>query len=240
MRYPTVQELAADVARFLDRLPVTRVSREPRRTGRPLRPPESRAAASAGDLSRGKVRVVFSVPALKEFRGTRNQRLEERVMNKPVVGIVVGAILGILDGATAWFTPAVAPGDRRHPDGLGRQRHGGRRPERHVRAQSELDRGRHRRRRRLRTAVRLAGRDDAAARRQPLLCPDHGPRLHHRRNHRLPHTTNGDFPERIALMPRPIHFEIPADNPERLIAFYQTVFGWTLPEMGGRRRCRTG
>jgi len=30
-------------------------------------------------------------------------------MNKPVVGIVVGAILGILDGATAWFEPAVRP-----------------------------------------------------------------------------------------------------------------------------------
>jgi hypothetical protein len=30
-------------------------------------------------------------------------------MNKPVVGIVVGAILGVLDGATAWFTPAVRP-----------------------------------------------------------------------------------------------------------------------------------
>ena len=28
-------------------------------------------------------------------------------MNKVVVGIVVGAILGVLDGATAWFTPAV-------------------------------------------------------------------------------------------------------------------------------------
>jgi hypothetical protein len=30
-------------------------------------------------------------------------------MNKPVVGIVVGAILGVLDGATAWFTPAARP-----------------------------------------------------------------------------------------------------------------------------------
>jgi hypothetical protein len=28
-------------------------------------------------------------------------------MNKPVVGIAVGAVLGALDGATAWFTPAV-------------------------------------------------------------------------------------------------------------------------------------
>jgi hypothetical protein len=30
-------------------------------------------------------------------------------MNKPVVGIVVGAILGALDGLTAWFTPDARP-----------------------------------------------------------------------------------------------------------------------------------
>jgi len=34
-------------------------------------------------------------------------------------------------------------------------------------------------------------------------------------------------------MPRPIHFEIPADNPERLMAFYQTVFGWTFHKWDG-------
>lgn len=28
-------------------------------------------------------------------------------MNKPLVGVVAGAILGIVDGATAWFTPEV-------------------------------------------------------------------------------------------------------------------------------------
>ena len=28
-------------------------------------------------------------------------------MNKPVLGIAVGAILGIVDGATSWFTPEV-------------------------------------------------------------------------------------------------------------------------------------
>ena len=33
-------------------------------------------------------------------------------MNKPVVGIVVGAILGIMDGATAWFTPRCVPRSR--------------------------------------------------------------------------------------------------------------------------------
>jgi predicted enzyme related to lactoylglutathione lyase len=34
-------------------------------------------------------------------------------------------------------------------------------------------------------------------------------------------------------MPRPIHFEIPADNPERLISFYQSVFGWTVQKWDG-------
>lgn len=28
-------------------------------------------------------------------------------MNKPLVGVIAGAILGVFDGATAWFTPAV-------------------------------------------------------------------------------------------------------------------------------------
>lgn len=30
-------------------------------------------------------------------------------MNKPVAGILVGAVLGILDGLTAWLTPEVRP-----------------------------------------------------------------------------------------------------------------------------------
>jgi len=34
-------------------------------------------------------------------------------------------------------------------------------------------------------------------------------------------------------MPRPVHFEIPADNPERAIAFYQSVFGWTFQKWDG-------
>lgn len=29
-------------------------------------------------------------------------------------------------------------------------------------------------------------------------------------------------------MPRPIHFEIQADDPQRAIAFYQKLFGWTF------------
>jgi predicted enzyme related to lactoylglutathione lyase len=34
-------------------------------------------------------------------------------------------------------------------------------------------------------------------------------------------------------MPRPIHFEIHADNPERAIAFYSTVLGWTFTKWDG-------
>lgn len=30
-------------------------------------------------------------------------------MNKPMLGLAAGAALGLLDGATAWFTPAVRP-----------------------------------------------------------------------------------------------------------------------------------
>lgn len=30
-------------------------------------------------------------------------------MNKPLVGIIAGTILGFFDGATAWFTPEVRP-----------------------------------------------------------------------------------------------------------------------------------
>ena len=34
-------------------------------------------------------------------------------------------------------------------------------------------------------------------------------------------------------MRRPIHFEIPADDPARAIAFYETVFGWTFSKWEG-------
>src|SRR5688572_2042863 len=34
-------------------------------------------------------------------------------------------------------------------------------------------------------------------------------------------------------MPRPVHFEIFADQPERALAFYGQVFGWTFQEMPG-------
>jgi uncharacterized protein len=34
-------------------------------------------------------------------------------------------------------------------------------------------------------------------------------------------------------MPRPIHFEIPADNPDRAIAFYSRVFDWKFQKWEG-------
>jgi predicted enzyme related to lactoylglutathione lyase len=34
-------------------------------------------------------------------------------------------------------------------------------------------------------------------------------------------------------MPRPIHFEIPADSPERAIRFYEQVFGWQFQKWEG-------
>jgi predicted enzyme related to lactoylglutathione lyase len=34
-------------------------------------------------------------------------------------------------------------------------------------------------------------------------------------------------------MPRVVHFEIHADNPERAIAFYQGIFGWTFQKWDG-------
>jgi predicted enzyme related to lactoylglutathione lyase len=32
-------------------------------------------------------------------------------------------------------------------------------------------------------------------------------------------------------MPRVVHFEIPADNPERAVEFYQKVFDWKIEKM---------
>jgi predicted enzyme related to lactoylglutathione lyase len=34
-------------------------------------------------------------------------------------------------------------------------------------------------------------------------------------------------------MPRPVHFEIPTDNPDRAMAFYGAVFGWTFQKWDG-------
>lgn len=34
-------------------------------------------------------------------------------------------------------------------------------------------------------------------------------------------------------MPRPVHFDLTADNPERAIKFYQSVFGWKFEKWDG-------
>ena len=34
-------------------------------------------------------------------------------------------------------------------------------------------------------------------------------------------------------MPRPVHFEIPAENPERAMKFYSNVFGWVFKKWNG-------
>lgn len=34
-------------------------------------------------------------------------------------------------------------------------------------------------------------------------------------------------------MPRVVHFEIPADDPERAVRFYEQVFGWKISKWGG-------
>lgn len=34
-------------------------------------------------------------------------------------------------------------------------------------------------------------------------------------------------------MPRVVHFEISADNPERAVKFYEKVFGWTIKKWEG-------
>ena len=34
-------------------------------------------------------------------------------------------------------------------------------------------------------------------------------------------------------MPRPVHFEIPSDNPEKAMDFYGAVFGWTFQKWDG-------
>jgi hypothetical protein len=34
-------------------------------------------------------------------------------------------------------------------------------------------------------------------------------------------------------MPRPVHFELPADDPARVSKFYSQVFGWTIEKWDG-------
>jgi len=35
-------------------------------------------------------------------------------------------------------------------------------------------------------------------------------------------------------VPRPIHFEIHAENPQRAVAFYTALFGWTFTQWGNQ------
>ncbi len=37
----------------------------------------------------------------------------------------------------------------------------------------------------------------------------------------------------MKTLPRVIHFEIPADDPDRAVAFYKRVFGWKIEKWGG-------
>jgi predicted enzyme related to lactoylglutathione lyase len=43
-------------------------------------------------------------------------------------------------------------------------------------------------------------------------------------------------------MPRVMHFEIPSDEPEKSMAFYQNVFGWEFSQFGDQAYwlCKTG
>jgi uncharacterized protein len=34
-------------------------------------------------------------------------------------------------------------------------------------------------------------------------------------------------------LPRPVHFEIPAENPQRAMQFYETLFGWKFQKWEG-------
>ena len=34
-------------------------------------------------------------------------------------------------------------------------------------------------------------------------------------------------------MPRPVHFEIPTDNPDKAIQFYEKTFGWKFQKWDG-------
>jgi predicted enzyme related to lactoylglutathione lyase len=42
----------------------------------------------------------------------------------------------------------------------------------------------------------------------------------------------GDFRGGL-VMNRPVHFEIPAEKPERAIQFYEKVFGWKFERWNG-------
>ncbi|MGZ4908488.1 MAG: VOC family protein, partial [Halobacteriota archaeon] len=39
--------------------------------------------------------------------------------------------------------------------------------------------------------------------------------------------------ERRTIMSKVIHFELPADDPQRAVEFYEKVFGWTITKWEG-------
>ncbi len=43
----------------------------------------------------------------------------------------------------------------------------------------------------------------------------------------------GELDEQVVVMPRPVHFEISADDVERAKEFYESVFGWKIERWGG-------
>jgi predicted enzyme related to lactoylglutathione lyase len=56
---------------------------------------------------------------------------------------------------------------------------------------------------------------------------------HARAQHVLTGFQSDSLREVKKQMPRIIHFEIPADNPERAVKFYQKVFGWKVEKWAG-------
>ena len=106
-------------------------------------------------------------------------------MNKILVGLIVGAVLGLIDGATAWFTPEVRVADAQHHHRIDDERnHRGHRGGM-VRAARAVGAEGHRVRFLCRTAARVRGCGDAGSAGQSLLVADHGPRQHSRRRDRL-------------------------------------------------------
>src|ERR1019366_686207 len=86
--------------------------------------------------------------------------------------------------------------------------------------------------------VCLCGGGDAVGNRAPLP-GNYGPGLCGGRDHRLFDTEDGDIRScetqciTRRTMPRPTHFEIPAENPERAMQFYSSVLGWKFNKWPG-------
>src|SRR5439155_19682712 len=133
--------------------------------------------------------------------------------------------------------PRGASHDGYHPDGLVCQRDGGGCPERSVCPQGAIERGRNRVRGGDRPDFRVLRGCHGCGKRRTLLLGNYASRLHCRRHYWILNPALGRraFPEndKELMMPRPAHFEIPAENPERAIAFYKDVFGWTFQKWDG-------